>query len=160
MRKSNTLNHNNNENHMSVAMVDNHDMVAVIVGSTSGFGRLVARDLSSKGATVVISGRRHALGNKVVQECTERGAQDATFIHTDICDESSVEHLFGSTMKKYGRDTHVFINAGICEPGSNYVTDTTSDRFMKMIDTNTKGTTYSTRYAFGSIQASLSSSSS
>ena len=139
---------------------DNSSMVAVLTGSTSGFGRQLALLLSAIGATVIISGLRKALGDKVVTECLDRGAASAMYVETDIRSEESVKNLFDTTKKVYGKVTHAFLNAGIATMG-NYVFDkeiTEEDSFLDIINTNVLGTTYCSRHAFRTINSSVAAS--
>lgn len=61
----------------------------LITGGTSGIGRATALELASRGANVVITGRRAAEGESTVADLRRVGAK-AEFVRGDVTDE---EHL-------------------------------------------------------------------
>ena len=56
---------------------------AIVTGSTSGIGRATAILFGQEGANVVVTGRRTALGEQVVQEIRDRGGS-AVYLQTDV----------------------------------------------------------------------------
>ena len=76
--------------------------VAIVTGSTSGIGRVCARQLAAEGVNVAIVGRNEERGNKVVGECKAAGA-DAIFCKTDITNLADVEATVKATLDKFGK---------------------------------------------------------
>jgi NAD(P)-dependent dehydrogenase (short-subunit alcohol dehydrogenase family) len=65
---------------------------ALVTGATSGIGRVVARQLASAGADVVVHGRDAARGNDVVAEILADGGA-ARFIGADLSDPADLDRL-------------------------------------------------------------------
>jgi NAD(P)-dependent dehydrogenase (short-subunit alcohol dehydrogenase family) len=73
--------------------------VAVLTGATTGIGKATAQILASRGASVVISGRREALGQQAVDDIrAKRG--EAWFILADVNEEASIRRLIELTVEK------------------------------------------------------------
>lgn len=87
------------------------DQVVLITGGGSGIGRCIAHELSSLGATVVISGRSTDKLNAVVAEITEDGgiAHGYSF---DIRNEDAVKGAIADIIKQVGPIDHLVNNAG------------------------------------------------
>ncbi|MFM9874226.1 MAG: SDR family NAD(P)-dependent oxidoreductase [Fimbriimonadaceae bacterium] len=85
---------------------------AIVTGATSGIGKATALALAAQGANVVVSGRREAEGNAVVQEITEKGGK-ATFIRADVTNKNDVTQLFEQTKSHFGQIDIAFLNSGI-----------------------------------------------
>ena len=84
------------------------EKVCIVTGATSGIGLQTAKVFVQEGASVVIAGRRAALGKQIANEL---GAA-CDFKQTDVTDEAQVEALIGFTVGKYGRVDCLFNNAG------------------------------------------------
>jgi NAD(P)-dependent dehydrogenase (short-subunit alcohol dehydrogenase family) len=61
---------------------------ALITGSTSGIGRAIAEAYAAEGASVIVSGRREALGIDVVTGITARGGH-AVYVPADLASGAS-----------------------------------------------------------------------
>jgi NAD(P)-dependent dehydrogenase (short-subunit alcohol dehydrogenase family) len=66
--------------------------IALVTGSTSGIGRATAVRLARSGATVVVSGRDSARGDRVVKAISEAGG-DARFVAADLSRAEDVQRL-------------------------------------------------------------------
>jgi NAD(P)-dependent dehydrogenase (short-subunit alcohol dehydrogenase family) len=86
--------------------------VAVVTGSTSGIGEGIARRLAADGASVVVSGRRTELGERVVREITDAGGH-ALFVRADVAHEDDCEALIAGAVSRLGRLDILVNNAGI-----------------------------------------------
>lgn len=120
-------------------MFDLSQKVAVVTGSTSGIGKSAALALAQQGAKVVVSGRREAEGQAVVDEITSKGGQ-ATFVKADVSDKSQVDNLFETAAKTYGKVDVAFLNSGVFR--FSPVADQDSDDLANQIDINVKGAYY------------------
>ncbi len=97
--------------------------VAIITGATSGIGRATALLFAEEGADVVITGRRLALGERVVEEIHKRGGR-GLFIHADHRDAGDCSRVVEQALAEFGRLDILFNNAGIVTGGT---AETTTD---------------------------------
>ena len=86
--------------------------VALVTGATSGIGRATAIAFAREGAKVVISGRREKEGSETIGIIEKAGGK-ATFVRSDVTNESDVAALVAKTLAAYGRLDAAFNNAGI-----------------------------------------------
>jgi len=95
---------------MSAAM-----RVAVITGAGSGIGRAVALAFLADGFRVVLAGRRAALLREVLAQAgAARG--NGLAVGCDVTDAASVQDLFATVVREFGRLDVLFNNAGITAP--------------------------------------------
>jgi NAD(P)-dependent dehydrogenase (short-subunit alcohol dehydrogenase family) len=111
--------------------------VALITGGASGIGKSTAMLLARQGVKVVISGRREALGQKVVDEIRAQGG-DAAFVVGDVNDEVSIRQIIEFAVNKYGRLDLAVNNAGIANETSA-IGDSDPAKFQAMVQTNVIG---------------------
>jgi NAD(P)-dependent dehydrogenase (short-subunit alcohol dehydrogenase family) len=113
------------------------NQVAVLTGATTGIGKATAQILASRGASVVISGRREALGQQAVDDIRAQGGE-AGFIFADVNQEASIRRLIELTVEKYGRLDMAVNNAGISNETVK-IADLDPDKFRQMLQTNVMG---------------------
>jgi NAD(P)-dependent dehydrogenase (short-subunit alcohol dehydrogenase family) len=89
--------------------------VAAITGGASGMGRGTAGRLAEHGARVAILDADEKLGEEVLAELREAGAESPIFIETDIRSEESVGGAFERIAKDLGASDMVVNCAGIRE---------------------------------------------
>jgi NAD(P)-dependent dehydrogenase (short-subunit alcohol dehydrogenase family) len=90
-------------------VLDLSGRVAVVIGATSGIGRILAVGLARHGADVVPSGRRREKLEEVCREIEEVGRR--TMVHSvDALRRESVDMLRDAILKKFGR-IDILINA-------------------------------------------------
>lgn len=91
------------------------DRVCLVVGGTSGIGRAAALRMAEEGASaVVISGRRHALGEQVAEAVRGMGVK-SLFVPADAMQASDHHNVVYRTLEAFGRLDSVFNNAGYQE---------------------------------------------
>jgi NAD(P)-dependent dehydrogenase (short-subunit alcohol dehydrogenase family) len=73
--------------------------VAIVTGGTSGIGARTAQLFVAEGARVVVAGRRREEGERLASEL---GA-NASFVETDVADESQVKTLIAHALERFGR---------------------------------------------------------
>jgi NAD(P)-dependent dehydrogenase (short-subunit alcohol dehydrogenase family) len=120
--------------------------IAVVTGAGSGIGRQVAVALLKEQYSVVLAGRRRE-ALEAVARSEDSFQSRALVVPTDVQDPSSVESLFATTRKSFGRLDLLFNNAGISGPAVP-LEDLTYDNWMSVLGTNLTGAFLCIREAF------------
>jgi NAD(P)-dependent dehydrogenase (short-subunit alcohol dehydrogenase family) len=88
------------------------DKTVLITGSTDGVGRLVARQLGSQGAHVLVHGRDRTRGNQAVEQIRQSGGR-ATLHTADLASLDDVRELAAAVRRDHPRLDILINNAGI-----------------------------------------------
>jgi NAD(P)-dependent dehydrogenase (short-subunit alcohol dehydrogenase family) len=118
--------------------------VAFITGATSGIGEATAKTLAHRGVRVVISGRREALGKRVVDQIRAEGGE-ATFIVTDVNSEESIGKAISYSVDQYGSLDIGVNNAGIALE-TQPLADCDGEKLQQMLQTNVMGVFWCMKY--------------
>lgn len=94
---------------MAKNYMDLTDRVAVVVGGTSGLGRVIALGLAEAGAHVVPTGRRQPLVDEVCGAVRAAG-RDTLNQTADVADRASIDALRDAVVRKFGR-VDILLNA-------------------------------------------------
>lgn len=121
--------------------------IALVTGAGSGVGRLTAIALLNDGWTVVLAGRRAEPLQALAAEAAERG-QPAMAAPTDVTDAASVQALFDTIEREFGRLDLLFNNAGVNAPAVP-MDELPLDKWFNVINTNVTGVFLCARAAFG-----------
>mmetsp|Transcript_9609 Transcript_9609/g.29772 ORF Transcript_9609/g.29772 Transcript_9609/m.29772 type:complete len:216 (+) Transcript_9609:31-678(+) len=76
--------------------------VCLVTGGTSGLGADAAVHLAAEGCKTVLTGRRAAMGDRVVKLITDAGGE-ATFVQADVSKEEDCKKMVDTTVAKYGK---------------------------------------------------------
>jgi NAD(P)-dependent dehydrogenase (short-subunit alcohol dehydrogenase family) len=87
---------------MGMAALDLTGRTAVVVGGTSGIGRMLALGLAEAGADVVVTGRREELIDQVAAEVEAKGRRTIRQA-ADVSDRGSLERLRDRTIAELGK---------------------------------------------------------
>jgi NAD(P)-dependent dehydrogenase (short-subunit alcohol dehydrogenase family) len=87
---------------MGMAALDLAGRTAVVVGGTSGIGRMLALGLAEAGADVVVTGRRAELIEQVASEVEAKGRKTLRQA-ADVGDRASLEALRDRTIAELGK---------------------------------------------------------
>jgi NAD(P)-dependent dehydrogenase (short-subunit alcohol dehydrogenase family) len=118
--------------------------VVVITGASSGIGRATALRFAKAGDAVVVAARRKRVLNDLVDEC-ERLGSTALAVETDVSNDSSVEKLANTAIKRFGR-IDIWVNdAGVGAAGK--FDEVPVDEHRRVIETNLNGTIYGSHAA-------------
>jgi NAD(P)-dependent dehydrogenase (short-subunit alcohol dehydrogenase family) len=90
-------------------LVDIADRVVVVIGGTSGLGRVIATGLAEGGAQVVVSGRRADLVDEVAG-CIELYGRRSVRCPVDVSERESIDNLRDTVVAELGR-VDVLVNA-------------------------------------------------
>jgi len=118
--------------------------VVLITGALTGIGRATALAFAQQSARIVIAGRRDEVGQKLVAELREIGAE-AEYWRTDVRHEDDVRDLVDKTVKRFGRLDIAVNNAGT-EGKTGPVTEQTAETYAATFDTNVLGTLLSMKH--------------
>jgi NAD(P)-dependent dehydrogenase (short-subunit alcohol dehydrogenase family) len=121
---------------MAKSLFDLNGRVAVVVGGTSGIGRVLAFGLADAGADVVATARRTPLVNEVAAEIEAKGRRTLR-ITTDVLDTQSLSRAADAILRELGRIDVVLYCAGTTKRVPTL--DMTDDEWQRIIDTNLTG---------------------
>lgn len=85
--------------------------VAVITGGASGMGRAMAKRFAEEGCSIAISDISESLGDKTVTEVSRAGGK-AIFVKCDVTNNSQVQNMVNTTIRKFGKIDILVNNAG------------------------------------------------
>lgn len=128
--------------------------VAIITGGGRGIGKGIARVFTQRGIDVVIAGRNFEKLQKTAADLKSSEAEIYP-VQTDVAVQAEVEHLFDSTLKKFGKVDILINNAGIAEPIAP-ITDIDMKLLDDIININFKGVFYCARRAAKEMKAQKS----
>jgi NAD(P)-dependent dehydrogenase (short-subunit alcohol dehydrogenase family) len=86
--------------------------VAVVTGASSGIGEATARELASRGASVVLASRAVEKLEALQRGISNSGGM-ALAVETDVSDRGSVEAMIGRAVGEFGRIDVLVNNAGL-----------------------------------------------
>lgn len=87
--------------------------VALVTGGTRGIGRAIAETFAANGAHVVVTGTHPGPAQEVADLIQRRGWPDALGLPLDVRDPVQIEHVFTTTMVRFGRIDILVNNAGV-----------------------------------------------
>jgi NAD(P)-dependent dehydrogenase (short-subunit alcohol dehydrogenase family) len=130
--------------------------VVLITGALTGIGRAAAIAFATKGAKVVVSGRRDEAGQALAKELRALGSE-AEFINADVRKENEVRALVDKTVAHFGR-LDVAVNNAATEGQVGPITDQTAESFAATFETNVLGVVLSMKHEVRVMQAQKSGS--
>lgn len=120
------------------------EQVVVLMGASSGIGRVAAREFAKRGAKVVLAARTEEGLDSIVAEITSSGGQAASQV-ADTANEADVRAVADFAISRYGRiDTWVQVaGVGIVSQFEKV----TGEEFRKLLDTNLVGMFHAVKVA-------------
>ena len=118
---------------------------ALITGAGSGIGRAVAIALAQKHYQLILAGRNDDSLQETASLLAPRTSKVSCVV-TDVTDNSSVDALFDTIARDYGRLDLLFNNAGIGIGAP--IEDLSTDDWSRVIATNVNGAFYCLQEAF------------
>ncbi len=115
--------------------------VAVVTGASSGIGAAIARDLASRGTTVVAAARRREMLDAVVADC-RRGAPSSEAVVCDVGERGQAEALVRDARARHGRIDVLVNNAGI--PMRVHASRLTAEQVERVMRINFLGAVWAT----------------
>jgi NAD(P)-dependent dehydrogenase (short-subunit alcohol dehydrogenase family) len=96
--------------------------VAIVTGSTSGLGRVLAEIFATEGSSVLITGRNAERGAAVAASIEDAGGQ-ASFAAADLTDPAAPQRLVATALERFDRLTVLVNNAVATGGGDGPVVD-------------------------------------
>ncbi len=121
------------------------DKVAIVTGAGRGIGKVIAQHLAEEGAAVVLNYFRSAAGAQETAEGIVKAGGKAVAIYGDVSNISHAADLVDRTVAGFGRLDILVNNSGV-DPTCPFL-DVTEDFFHTVINTNLKGTYFSSQHA-------------
>lgn len=115
--------------------------VVVVTGATRGIGLGLAKELSSRGARVVICGRSQESVDKALAELG--GGEAITGIPCDVSNPADLQALWDHAVASYGKVDHWINNAGMSIPRKP-LTELSPTEIDRIIDVNLGGVVHGT----------------
>jgi len=122
---------------MGSSLFDLSGKTAVVVGGTSGIGRVLALGLADAGADVISTARRQNLVDEVAAEIERRGRRTLNAA-CDVGDEASLAGLRDAVIRRFGRVDIVVSAAGTTRRAPTLEMDTAE--WQRIVDVNLTGT--------------------
>jgi NAD(P)-dependent dehydrogenase (short-subunit alcohol dehydrogenase family) len=122
---------------MTRSLFDLTGKTAVVVGGTSGIGRVLALGLADAGADVVATARRQHLVDEVAAEIERRGRRTMR-LASDVADEGALAELRDAVLGEFGQVDVVLSCAGITRRAPTLEMDTAE--WQRIVDVNLMGT--------------------
>jgi NAD(P)-dependent dehydrogenase (short-subunit alcohol dehydrogenase family) len=112
--------------------------VAIITGAGGGMGRVAAAMFAGQGASVVVAEADEAAGRETVRLVEDAGGQ-ATFVRTDVSEETSTRAMVDRALAAYGRIDVLYNNAGVMPQADRSVVDTDVATWDRVMAVNVRG---------------------
>ena len=121
---------------MGYTKLDLAGKVAVVVGGSSGIGRVLALGLAQGGADVVQSARRMELVNSLADEIDKVGRRTLR-VACDVQDRGSLDKLLAACVAEFGKVDILVNAAGITKKAPTV--DYPEEDWKRIVDTNLTG---------------------
>ena len=115
--------------------------VAIITGADSGIGQATAKELSERGATIIINYLDDKKGAETTLKMVEDGGGKGLIYNADVSDYQAVKKMYSAAEKEFGVPFILVNSAGIDASGTP-VADMDIEVFDKTIKANLYGTFY------------------
>jgi 3-oxoacyl-[acyl-carrier protein] reductase len=127
----------------------------LVTGGTKGIGKGIAAAFAAEGASVVITGRDAAAGEKAAAELGAAAAASGgtvSYVHGDVADPASCARIVAAAVQQGGGLDVVCCNAGIFPAAP--LREMTPAQLDEVLGVNLKGTFYAVQAAIPALEES------
>ena len=114
--------------------------IAIVTGASRGIGSEIAKLLAAQGAHTIVSSRKQADCQTMVDEIVGTGGS-AEAVACHIGELEQIEALFAHVAQKHGR-LDILVNNAATNPFFGHILDTDPSVFQKTVDVNIRGYFY------------------
>jgi NAD(P)-dependent dehydrogenase (short-subunit alcohol dehydrogenase family) len=114
--------------------------IAIVTGASRGIGAEIARLLAAQGAHTIVSSRKQADCQTVVDDIVAAGGS-AEALACHIGEMEQIEALFAQVKAQHGR-LDILVNNAATNPFFGHILDTEPSVFQKTVDVNIRGYFY------------------
>lgn len=125
---------------MTSQLFDLSGRVALVSGASRGIGAAIARLFAEQGAHVIVTSRKRAGCEQVVEEIRNLGGS-AEALACHIGELEQIEAAFQDVRDRHGR-LDILVNNAAANPYFGHVVDTDVGAFQKTLDVNVRGYFY------------------
>jgi len=118
--------------------------IALITGSTSGFGKAIAGKFAANGYNIIITGRRNELLQEAAKDIQQKYSVKVLPLSFDVRNRNSV-NLNLQNLPADWRNIEILVNNAGLALGKDYFDEADMEDWETMIDTNLKGLLYVSR---------------
>ena len=123
--------------------------VALVTGASRGIGRAIAKELSDRGATVVINFFTSIVCAQELRDEIQGGGGESSLLQGDVSDRHEARRIIRKLLEVYGRLDILVNNAGITRDRS--IRKMTDEDWSEVIATNLNSMFYCTSAALPSM---------
>jgi len=134
-------------------MPGNDNRVVIITGASKGIGAELARQLSAKGAKLVLAARHEPELATVADECRQAGATGVITVRCDVSVEHDCQTLVTGALLAFGRLDVLVNNAG-ATMWARFEDIEDVEVLARIMQVNYMGAVYCTRHALPHLRAS------
>lgn len=131
-------------------MIQLNNKVALITGASSGIGYVTAKLFAEHGAKVVVTARRQAELNELVQTIINNGGE-AVALAGNVCDEQHAKALVDLAEAEFGGLDVALNNVGTLGP-MNQLIDVAPDDWRATLETNLTSSFIAAKYQIPAMQ--------
>ncbi|MEH7253674.1 oxidoreductase [Neobacillus niacini] len=115
-----------------------NDKIAIVTGTTSGFGLITSIELARRGFTVIATVRNSSKSADLLQEARLYGVESKIIVHIlDVRDEKSIQTFQSRVIEDVGGVDVLINNAGFA--GAGFVEEISMEEYRKQFETNVFG---------------------
>lgn len=111
--------------------------IALVTGASRGIGESIAKLLAQHGAHVIVSSRKIAGCQAVVDDITKAGGS-AQAIACHIGEMDQIDAIFANIAEQHGK-LDILVNNAAANPYFGHILDTDLSAFQKTVDVNIRG---------------------